>query len=747
MATEHRHPILNPVLKFTKDPRPKDVTARGKTVKSIVAGRLEKQRSKLATEFRELSELSSDQPSFGGRTVVYASMFEDSLAPTWTPKDLFSASRGARLMAPFRSGYLIEIPKADLESFANISEKSSNIKDCVDISRVEGIRFFDEEDASGSFSLDEAWDIAPQFHDGRGFLVWLMPLSSNDASEALLEVINNLRTQRVTISPTTTPQLELDLSGAPPSLSRGLRAISSADRMNSALRDYRQKHHASTTIIVPNRDSLRTLVSSGAVFRLEPIRPITSTSPGEGTEPERPLPADIASMPIVGIIDGGLNANSYRAAQAWQAPSFIEDAIADTAHGNKIVSLVVQGHSWNNNLKLPALYCQVGTVQAVPKRGSGVILDQEQFCQYLDTVMETYSFTKVWNFSFNEPASCDLEMVSFLGHQIALLARKHKVLPIISVGNRPGNMLQAPADCEAAITVGGRTHNNDGAPDEACPVSLPGPGPAGMLKPDISWFSHVRVLGGVETRGSSYSTALVSPLAAHTMERLREPSPDLAKALILHNASQGHYNRSTGFGSPSPTLPWETPRGSVTLQWSVKLKPGAAYYWEIPIPLTLKKTGKLKGNAKLTAILNPHPLASDYAGPNYFGARIEAALQCQRKDKYHNLLGSVDVGKLTEEEARKFDNKWCPVRHHCKTLNGISYTGDNLRIYARCYTRDLYIHGYDNNSEVPELSVVFVLSLEGDPADDIYTQLRNDLGSFVEIATVDVDIDLDLDSE
>jgi hypothetical protein len=46
--------------------------------------------------------------------------------------------------------------------------------------------------------------------------------------------------------------------------------------------------------------------------------------------------------------------------------------------------------------------------------------------------------------------------------------------------------------------------------------------------------------------------------------------------------------------------------------------------------------------------------------------------------------------------------------------------------------------------EVPELSAVFVLTLgAGDIDDDIYNELRQELGAFVEAATVELDIDID----
>tara|TARA_R110002049_G_scaffold60783_2_gene162837 strand:- start:88 stop:1635 length:1548 start_codon:yes stop_codon:yes gene_type:complete len=513
------------------------------------------------------------------------------------------------------------------------------------------------------------------------------------------------------------------------------------------MREYRQKRRSRTTVVVPSPRALGQLVASGALFRIEPVHQITTTAPGVGTEPSRPLPRALSDLPIVGVVDGGLSAASYKPAEAWKAPPLIPDGAADKKHGNRVTSLIVQGHDWNNNLRLPALYCQVGTAQAVPKASAGLFLDWQDLVSYLDGVMAANPDTRVWNFSFNEMDSCDPECVSYLGHEIAVLARKHDVLPIISIGNTPGERLKPPADCEAAITVGGRLHDKSGAHAGSCPVSQRGPGPSSMLKPDLSHFSKVRVVGGIVTSGSSFAAALTSPLAAHTMARLREPTADMVKALILHHAGGQGFDPAWGFGSPgASTLPWECRPGFVTLQWRASLRPGAAYYWELPIPAALRASGKLKGFGALTAVLNPHPMVSDFAGPNYFSIRLATALQCQRGGKNFNLLGSLDTDKVAEEEARALDHKWSPVRHHKKEFKrGVSFDGSTLRVYARIYARDLYLYGY-RSEDIPEMETVFVLSLgTGNEEDDVYNQLRDQLGAFVETATIETDIDVETD--
>lgn len=237
------------------------------------------------------------------------------------------------------------------------------------------------------------------------------------------------------------------------------------------------------------------------------------------------------------------------------------------------------------------------------------------------------------------------------------------------------------------------------------------------------------------------------------MMRLRDASPDMVKALLLHGADGEAFNPSFGFGTPVPdSMPWESKPGYVTLQWTASLRPGAAFYWELPIPPSLRKTGKLKGTGILTAVLNPHPMVTEFAGPNYFSVRLATALQLQRgltpkgKPKFHNLLGSLETDQVPEQTARQLDHKWSPVRRHHRNFHGMSFEGDALRVYARVYSRDPYLYGYTSTEEIPALETVFVLSLgTGNADDDVYNELRDQLGTFVESATIETDIDVEYD--
>ena len=430
----------------------------------------------------------------------------------------------------------------------------------------------------------------------------------------------------------------------------------------------------------------------------------------------------------------------------------IDQSDADLKHGNRVTSIICQASGWNNNLSIPTLECKFISVQAINKIGVVNQPTAEQFVKYLRSVaVKTKEAASVWNLSFNESSpSVNFEEISYLGHEINKIAREFNILPVISIGNIDNSnksKLCPPADCEAALTIAGRTAKNNGDVDQACPHSLRGPAPAGMKKPELSWFSKLRMIGGDVDIGTSFSAPLVSSIAAHTFKNIKNPTPDLVKALLINKAEQIEHDVRIGWGTPwhkGNSMPWLCDDGTVTLAWSSKLKAGSAYYWnDIPLPSEMVIDGKIKGDIILTAIIKP--LVSELGGDNYFSTRLQCALQHVSNDgKSKSLLGSMRESTEKEIDSRQELAKWSPVRHHGKSFKGVSVDNDKVRLYARIFTRDLFQFGFSSHHELDEQDVAFVLTFkshENDPA--IYNSMSQRLGNRVEVASIEQNIKLD----
>lgn len=748
MVDERDPPLLHPVLSLQMDPAPESRTGGGKGRASVVTGRLAQQQTVLAREARALYGASASLPTYAGRAHLLVKMFaEDSLAPSHTPDDLFGPLYGCQLVAPFHNGYVVEAELSALPRLARAIDNPPSFALQADISRVRTLEKFGTTERLRGRSVDDLWNAASEDEEGRLFVLWFAPFRDHNAQAALLRQIETMADRQLLLPTFTAVRL---ISG--PGEAAETRPVTTPRQSSvaRAMREYRNTGIGRATVRLTSRESLGHLVASGASYRIDPVRPIRVAAPGEGPEPG--VLGDLTNAPIVAVVDGGLHAPSYTSAEAWRAPHFVSNAQADRRHGNGVSSLVVQGHAWNSNRPLPALSCRVGTVQALPDRNSNQRFDERQLIDYLAEVARAHPETRVWNISANQnAASLDPSDISVLGHEIGLLARTFGILPVISVGNTSSDNTtrpNPPADCEAAIVVGGREADGNGAPGNGCPACLPGPGPDGMMKPDLSWFSTLRMLGGVVATGSSYATPLVSSLAAHTFAQLREPTPDLVKALLINAAERDEHDPRLGWGTPyQGHLPWTCAPGSVTLAWRAQLDPGTAYYWnDIPIPPELIRDGKLYGRARLTAVLRP--LVSPLAGANYFASRLETSLTYANANGTDRtcLVGSMKESTLIEQDARKELRKWQPIRRHCKDFTrggGLSFSGNQLRLYARVYTRDLYQFGWNHHSQAGAQDVAFVLTLwSGDGQGSIYDSTAQALGNFVESAVLNQDIEI-----
>ncbi|MBK0022072.1 S8 family peptidase [Ochrobactrum sp. S46] len=753
MATEPRSktPLLNPVLTLKKIAVPEEPNVSGSGEAAIKKERLAQQRLKLANECDKIAREMDESPLHAGKLHLVVKMFEDSYAPSWTPLKLFDERYGCKFVAPVDGGYLVEIRADKVLNLSRHIQTTTTLEARVAISRISAITRFDGKSALRGRTIDSLWDSADEVQGGKGFVLWFIPFRDQKSRDAVVETLQRIEETGLvnqTFSAISLPSASEDTDN-------GLLSIKNPDQsnINRAIRRYRHEGVARTYAIIPNKNALVDVVASGSSFRIDPVRRVEVTAPSIGAHPTPPSPVS-NSQPIVAVVDGGLTANSYKPMEAWKAQGLFSDATADTAHGNRVASLVVHGHAWNNQLDLPEIDCRLGTVAAVAKAQGNSAVNPEMLINYLRSVARKFPEAKVWNLSFNQISpETDLSSVSYLGHELSLLAREFDLLFVISIGNRridnPTHQLCPPADAEAAIVVAGRQFNNEGKPSDPCHVSLLGPGPDGMLKPDLSWFSTLNMLGGGPPQsGSSYATPLISSLAAHTYANLKNPSPDLVKALLIDKAEAERHDRATGWGTPySGTLPWACSPGTVTMAWTASLIPGYVYYWnDIPIPPELIINEKLYGKARLTVVLNPK--VSDAGGSNYFATRIQVALQYSNKNGINdNLLGSMKEDKSNESEARSELAKWHPVRRHMRDFtkrDGIGFSGTSFKLRAQVFSRDRFQFDIKGTQrELGEQTAAFVLTFEGGAKDDsIYNSTTQKLSAFVESAVLNNEIQI-----
>ena len=704
----------------------------------------EERRRRLLALVQELTSPSSERTRwFGGRALLHVTMDSRCQAPSWTPHHLLGEGTSSKLIGPWDGGYLVEISRTSHTRLSSALETPSSEAQKQDISAITDIRPMHE--VRGTRDADRAWTLRRADADGPPeFVGALAPLSSAGArrelASKLLEIVSASRARMVAL-----PSAEDFVSAASDQNAAGSIAFQKeaapqviTSPAAPALASYIAGRPCRLLFSAVNKTLLLEASSAGAIVRWDPVTPLAATAPGIADIEHRPLALN-GREPIVGVIDGGLTDVRYEGAVAWREQPFVDVDELDCEHGNGIARLVVDAHAWNERLALPHLYCRIGIVPVVPQptyRGPWAL---DGFLTYLDGVLARHPDTKVWNLSANSPHPCAPDRVSDLGYGLSALARKHGVLFVISTGNRDpevAEIIAPPADSDAAITVGGRMHDGKGIVSDACNVSRTGRGPDDMLKPELSWFSVQRVGLDAYSQASSWAAPLVSRLAAHTWARLRNPTPDLVKAMLIMCADHDRHRLTTGFGSPvRPPLPWAPPSDSVLLTWSALMRDRRTYTWEgIRIPASLAAGGKFRGRVRLVAILDAE---RNPQGSNYYSTRLQTSVRYRNTHgAWANLVGSLAT-ENNEQDARLQDDKWQPIRFNSKNCTGTTLGGPELQAQARLFWRDTF----GRDVEDYEAEVTFVLSIQSTKNDGgLHDEFVEAMGSMVEVEVVEIEI-------
>lgn len=749
------------------------MTADGGGPKKVLEDLFELRRNRLSQMLEAIS-LSPEAiaSKHADRVLVWVEMSPDSQATSHTPKDIFDPERvQANIACAWRTGYVVDIshPAGFKQIIGRLNGKLTR-NECADVSRITKAMAFSAVLLDG-VNFDHLWNIGQKDkYNIHPFLVRLPPFTTVKAIQSVeMELIKQLQSGSLMLMAEpnvdvisayldaprlTAERRDIAPFSSPPSEYRWLPAETFSN-VQTLFPAGKGKGRPAITIGLHSLHDLRGLISSGRISKWDAVIPLQPMPAGAGAEPDIGLQVD-EREPIIGVIDGGYHGRRYRNAVAWEEKEFIPYHMADRSHGNKVTALTVDAHAWSNNLKLPELNCRVGVVQAVARRGSGVPWSTSALLSYLDQIFLRQRETNVWNLSANLPYACDEYSVSPVGHGLSALSRKHNKLLVISAGNHDGRVdtrISPPADCEAALVVGGRMHGPVGDVAGPCAVSCRGPGPEGMLKPEASWFSQHRVLGGNIETGTSFAAPLISRLAAHTWANLEAPTPDLVRALIIQASDLHSYSNDLGFGSPvTLERPWLCPSNTVTLAWTANIRKGAWYRWTgIAIPPSMIRAKRFVGRAKLVAILDPLIQEDGHA---YCCTRLHAALHYVNRSKNEvRLIGSMadDTAEIT---ARSEDAKWQPVRCYfgeftnaSKRERGSMELGPllgsrHLIVKARMYWRNKFMFS-DEFMNGHERKVTFALRLESfDPDADTYNEFRQLMHQDVQSAVIESDIQL-----
>ncbi len=381
-----------------------------------------------------------------------------------------------------------------------------------------------------------------------------------------------------------------------------------------------------------------TIHSSPQAFT--PIRPLDD---GEISLPP-------ASAPTVGVLDSGIQnsilENVIAGRENWDGSSEI-----NPDHGTFVGGLIVASAQTNRDSAkaFPADSSRIFDAQVLPRVGIAENLLQERI---FEAITRNDSI-KIWNCSFGSNHDGGTSEYGTFAQCIDELSDSENVLIVQAAGNYMASPLRkwppasdsvlkdgitSPAEAIRSVTIGALAHKGG-----FVPIGMPssysrrGPSFALHVKPEVChWAGDVGPSGGAtkgfginsllpsgdvaESIGTSFSTPIVSTIAAHLWHRVEKSGsvetvrPELIKGLLVHSAS---INQSPSRGDHRQYFGWGTPPSSAeilgngddafTTVHEVMLSPGIEWFKNpFPVPKAVTTVdGKFRGEVIVTITYSP----------------------------------------------------------------------------------------------------------------------------------------------
>ena len=280
MPTKPNSPVLQLVTEPFKIPRPNLTKGSGKSKNKIIHKRLLQQQEVLAECLQAIIDSRNKQTLFGEYYLLLCiRMFDDSIASTHTPNNLFSKKSDCALVAPLKNGYLVE---TNINSIPKLIEMINNPPSYVvqyDISRVKSIHAFNNYDILRGQNINQLWKVAHPNKNGRLFSIWLCPYSNFaariDLANRFIELVSNVQNFRLCEQTKLSQNTDLENPIVNWNFNQELVAYT----------EYQSVGHREIEIFT--KDAISDLVNSGTVFRIEPIGSIVASTNSVSTSSSR----------------------------------------------------------------------------------------------------------------------------------------------------------------------------------------------------------------------------------------------------------------------------------------------------------------------------------------------------------------------------------------------------------------------------------------------------------------------------
>lgn len=396
-------------------------------------------------------------------------------------------------------------------------------------------------------------------------------------------------------------------------------------------------------------------------------------------------PVDGESYPHVGLLDSGVALIPHLAPwiDSEENTANLEEDDIRRLHGTSVASVLnygdaLEGKVLTGTAPMYIRSCIVNTDDRV------IRISEDEMVEHIKTAISNNHDIHVWNLS--QGSTCEIEEDEFSEFAMALdnVQKENDILICKSAGNIdprfPGKTrISQGAESLLSLTVGSVAHlcqsENDVPVGERSPFSRIGPGPGGVVKPDLVHAGGNNSVGvnsfsdtGFQSdayKGTSFSTPRVSALAANLAHRMnRQFDPLLIKALLIHSATYHHITaddnkvilNELGFGLPATLedILFNDP-DEFTMVWKPELRDGVdMQIQDIPFPVSLVDDGHFIGEVTVTVVSNPVLRISEKS--EYCQSEVKVALQSYDRIEYV-VLGAGGTPKTYRNSERLVNPK------------------------------------------------------------------------------------------
>lgn len=229
-------------------------------------------------------------------------------------------------------------------------------------------------------------------------------------------------------------------------------------------------------------------------------------------------PVDTESYPIVGLLDSGVENIAHLAPWKIGGYSNYIDEVLDKKHGTFVAGILTYGDELICNNSSRHNKCKIFDAAVIGDEDLGGT-DEDALSDNIREIVEIHGKDiKIWNLSLGSKKEASLNYFSDFAHFLDKIQQSHNIIIVKSAGNcenyKKGmsqSRITESGDSVLSVVVGSIAHTKSSTDiahvNTLSPFSRIGPGPQGIIKPDVV---HYGGNSGLNSEGYTINSGVYS---------------------------------------------------------------------------------------------------------------------------------------------------------------------------------------------------------------------------------------------